>query len=511
MGFTNNKNTGRVLTIMLALILTITFMPASVSAASYLRAPSTVYTCVASGRITVKWTGVSGATKYQLRGADTNTGRWKTLIYTSRTSARISVPNTHVWKFQVRSYRNGRYSSWSKLVYAAKTDKIIISGDKRLTTSRTATFSASLPSYYPNQTFKWYVNGELISDGYSASVTHTFDGGASTLVACASNGMKSRCGVTVMISGGMDPNTGGSTETVTPDPKYDASVRQQVMVSGQSVYIGEPESDVTSAFGNNYVNKASGADYTWHIYNAESNQGQMLFVGIKDSKVQAVYTNAIGWSYTDSVYSLYDGYVGTYDWYMTDKRNNSGVYITLYGDKYNSNKAYGIKIEKTVSGYSSYQAYTSAKKLDLLGMSASEQQTTLDDYADAEIYLINAMRTRANNMNYINISNRNMLVKDSFCMNHSIEWAGTLAAADSSISHSHGHDYLENVEYRTAEIFDPFDSMNQFYNEVGSATTGHRNNILLQNETPGTDYPTKVGCAFKISVSGNMYAVETFQ
>ena len=142
----------------------------------------------------------------------------------------------------------------------------------------------------------------------------------------------------------------------------------------------------------------------------------MLFVGIKDSKVQAVYTNAIGWSYTDSVYSLYDGYVGTYDWYMTDKRNNSGVYITLYGDKYNSNKAYGIKIEKTVSGYSSYQAYTSAKKLDLLGMSASEQQTTLDDYADAEIYLINAMRTRANNMNYINISNRNMLVKDSFCM-----------------------------------------------------------------------------------------------
>jgi len=509
-----NKRTGKALAIALALILLMAYTPMCASASSSLSEPEGVYASVAASRVSIHWTKVPGAKYYQVRMGRDGSSKWKVFPKTRALSYKPTVPNNDLRLFQVRAYAGGRYSDWSEAVFASKADKITLTGDSEMTDTLGGFYQASLPDYYDNgdQEFRWYINGQLISDAYSKNKACSFPTGTNTLEVYARNGMHAKMTVKceIKMSGGKFFTEFGyacSNDYLINNSKYDAAVRKQLTIGGQDVYIGEPEADVEATFGSNYVTKASGTDYVWHIYNAESNQGQMLFAGIKAGKVQALYTNAIGWAYKDSIYSFSDGYEGYYDGYMTDKRNDSGAYITMYGDKYNSGRVYGIKIEKTADRYLTYQDYSKAKGVDLIGMPTAEQQAALEDFADEEIYLVNSMRVRANNVNYVNVSNRNMLVKDAVNMGYAEEWAGILAERNGYISHSGGYNRGENVAYNSYAIMDPISALNQFYEEISSETTGHRNNILLQLQA---NYPTKMGCSFKISASNNIYVVEEF-
>lgn len=265
-----------------------------------------------------------------------------------------------------------------------------------------------------------------------------------------------------------------------------------VTVYGKTVKINESNADVEKDFGTDYVVKKSGTKYVWHIYNAYRDQKDILFVGFDDKGVAAIYTSAVGWEYKDDdnfKTSLKDGDKWTSirefgDSSMQAKVSYAKVaYIHPMFDRFDSFKVYGILVERKSIANGFYYGYDDELRENgkryFTRLSKDEQDKVCLDFEDQEIYLINAMRARANVNNYQGKNDRVMLTKDEELTQYARNWAKHLAEIK-EVKHNDQHSFMENCgggNFRT--MMDDINGyMNERNNPMGEDDQGHRNLIL---------------------------------
>ncbi len=310
-----------------------------------------------------------------------------------------------------------------------------------------------------------------------------------------------------------------------------------VTVYGKTVKINESNADVEKDFGTDYVVKRSGTKYVWHIYNAYSNQKNLLFIGFDEKGVAAIYTSAIGWEYRDdkgfktplkdgdkwtTVNNVVDGKGNISAENGIDKNsiqyrigdeNNMAAYVKPMFDRFDDHKIYGILVErKTIAHGFNYKYDDELRengKRYFERLSKDEQDKVCLDFEDQEIYLINAMRARANVNNYQGKNDRVMLTKDEELTQYARNWAKHLAEIREVEHHDQGNGTLKYAEncgggnLGTA-IQDLNGYMNENGNPMGKDATGHRDLILISD----TRY-SKIGVGFGWH-DGFMASVQNF-
>lgn len=265
-----------------------------------------------------------------------------------------------------------------------------------------------------------------------------------------------------------------------------------VTVYGKTVKINESKADVVKNFGTDYVVKRSGTKYVWHIYNAYSNQKNLLFIGFDDKGVAAIYTSAVGWEYKDDdnfKTSIKDGDKWTSIREFGDSSMQAKVsyakaaYIHPMFDRFDNLKVYGILVERKTLAHGFNYKYDDELRENgkryFERISKDEQDKVCLDFEDQEIYLINAMRARANVNNYQGKNDRVMLTKDEELTQYARNWAKHLAEIR-DVKHNDQHSFMENCgggNFRT--MMDDINGyMNERNNPMGEDDQGHRNLIL---------------------------------
>lgn len=308
---------------------------------------------------------------------------------------------------------------------------------------------------------------------------------------------------------------------VTPENKGKVvNTSSAVTVYGKTVKMNESKAEVVKDFGTGYVVKRSGTKYVWHIYNAYSNQKNILFVGFDEKGVAAIYTSAVGWEYKDDdnfKTSLKDGDKWTSIREFGDNSMQAKVsyakaaYIHPMFDRFDSLKVYGILVERKSIANGFYYKYDDELRENgkryFERLSKDEQDKVCLDFEEQEIYLINAMRARANVNNYQGKNDRVMLVKDDGISEYARGWAKHLAEIK-EVKHNVQSDgqlkYGENVGADTSAIESIEGFMNETNNASGKDDTGHRDAILMTG-----DYK-KIGVGYGYGSNGYFYIVHNF-
>lgn len=288
-----------------------------------------------------------------------------------------------------------------------------------------------------------------------------------------------------------------------------------VTVYGKTVKINESKADVEKDFGTDYVVKRSGTKYVWHIYNAYRDQKNILFVGFDEKGVAAIYTSAVGWEYRDDRYfkeSLKDGDKwttanppdknGQVSFINPDKNSvqyktgismDMAAYVKPMFDRFDDHKIYGILVER-YTPIPNKLCYKYDDELRENGkryferISKDEQDKVCLDFEDQEIYLINAMRARANVNNYQGKSGRVMLTKDEELTQYARNWAKHLAEIK-EVEHNMGESgfggYMENCSGGNFDtsIGDINGFINETNNKAGKDDRGHRELILSASKS----------------------------
>ena len=235
-----------------------------------------------------------------------------------------------------------------------------------------------------------------------------------------------------------------------------------VTVYGKTIKIDESMTDVEKKLGKNYEIKKTDNMLTWHVYNAYSNQGNLLCISFYGGKVFSIYTNATGFRYE---HSFVENKTGT----RKEIRIEEGEICQNFGysefisakpfvDKYDDNRVIAIIAGRTMKSDSAYRILSN--------------ESEKNDFEDLMVDFINGIRSRANANNLKGINNRPMLGKD--------KKAGELArdrvkGADrySRSSHSEFSEMAGESEvfgeiresYTSGIDPFPFENINKLYNE----------------------------------------------
>ena len=246
----------------------------------------------------------------------------------------------------------------------------------------------------------------------------------------------------------------------------------------------------------------------WYIYNYDSNQENLEFVGIKNDKVVAMFTSAVDFSYKDDYISIKDW--SKYD--FTDKSKDGLEYKTcsdpaadvdVSTDMLDTtgtqlNTVYMIRIDKKWHDekYWNYKPNGPNSYVEeVCNNSKSETKNMEEDFSDTFIYLQNSLRAKENHRNYEGISDRKMLVKSDNLTSYAKNWANTMAK-NRKVYHNENNSYFENCGMNA----NPIETVNNYFNEIGAdkGGQGHRV-VMISNE----DFAVNTGCAMTYGPNKN--------
>ncbi len=486
----------------MAMILAVCFMP-QMAESSYaatnsgkavdLKVTNSYRTSGSYGYVNLRW-GLTDRTdsctiyeKYSGTG-----GKYVKKATVKGKKATLKVPRKKIVYFKIRAKYKGSYGPYSDWVSCRAaggnvTAITITDYSKKIERHATSQFKVKMNGLKSLHQQRWFSSNDSVATVSSSGIVTAVAEGTTEIHCVAHNGKEASVSIKVINLKGTKP---------------------QLTVNGKTVYLGESLSDVCATLGNNYTKKRSGEDYMWYIYNYDSNQENLEFVGIKNDKVVAMFTSAVDFSYKDDYISIKDW--SKYD--FTDK-SKDGLEYKTYSDPAADvdvstdmldttgtqlNTVYMIRIDKKWHDekYWNYKPNGPNSYVEeVCNNSKSETKNMEEDFSDTFIYLQNSLRAKENHRNYEGISDRKMLVKSDNLTSYAKNWANTMAK-NRKVYHNENNSYFENCGMNA----NPIETVNNYFNEIGAdkGGQGHRV-VMISNE----DFAVNTGCAMTYGPNKN--------
>lgn len=492
----------RIGTLFMAMILAVCFMPqmaessyAAASAGGIVspKVTNSYRTSGSYGYVNLRWELSGYADSFAVYEKYSGTGgKYVKKATVKGQKATLKVPRKKIVYFKIRAKYKGNYGPYSDWVSCRAaggnvTAITITDYSKKIERHATSQFKVKMNGLKALHQQKWFSSDKSVATVSSSGMVTAVAEGISEIHCVAHNGKDASVRIKVINLKGTKP---------------------QLTVNGKNVYLGENLSDVCATLGNNYTKKRSGEDYMWYIYNYDSNQENLEFVGIKNDKVVAMFTSAVDFSYKDDYISIKDW--SKYD--FTDKSKDGLEYKTCSDPAADVkvstdmlDTVYMIRIDKKWHDKKywcndNYDSYVE----EVCNNSKSETKNMEEDFSDTFIYLQNSLRAKENHRNYEGISDRKMLVKSDKLTSYAKNWANTLAEK-CKVYHSENNSYSESC----GSIRNPISAINNVINEIGAdaGVLGHRKAMISNG-----DFAVNTGCAMTYGShkNGTMYMVVEF-